>query len=67
MNAKKDKKVESQKTVTARINSELYARMQAWLQSNNLSANQLLNRALDQYISQEQTLKAVPISNGKTR
>lgn len=57
--------MEGQKTVTARINAELYARMQAWLQANDLSANQLLNRAIDQYISQEQPLKPVPISKEK--
>lgn len=64
MNTKKGEKLESQKTVTARINNELYSRMQAWLETNDMSANQLLNRAVDQYISQEQTLKAVPISKG---
>ena len=60
--SKKEAKVEAQKTVTARINEELYSRMQAWLKANDMSANQLLNRAVEHYISNEHTLQAVPIS-----
>lgn len=46
-------------TVTGKFNEALFARMQEWLKKNGMSANQLLSKAVDQYISEPQTLEPV--------
>ena len=59
---KEVKKMDKQTTVTARFEKDLYQKMQRWLQINGLSANQLLTKAVESYISEDRILIAVPLS-----
>lgn len=48
-------------TVTGRFNDPLFVKMQKWLEKNGMSANQLLAKAVEKYISEVQTLEPVEI------
>lgn len=48
-------------TVTGRFNDVLFQKMQEWIDKNDISTNQLLARAVEKYIFQEQTLEPVEI------
>lgn len=61
---KKDKKVEERqqlRTVTGKFNRPLFEKMQEWLNQNGISANQLLAKAVEKYISEPQTLEPVEV------
>lgn len=62
MGKKEKRKVDSLHTVTGKFNDALFGKMQQWLQQNGMSANQLLSKAVEQYISQPQTLEPVEMS-----
>ena len=48
-------------TVTGRFNETLFLKMQEWLQKNGVSANQLLARAVEHYISEPHMLEPVEV------
>lgn len=48
-------------TVTGRFNSPLFNKMQEWLDKNGMSANQLLAKAVERYISEPQVLTPVEL------
>ena len=49
--------------LAARCNEELSKRIQEWCQANGMSQSQLIVRAVEKYISEDQTLKAVTASD----
>ena len=51
----------SMHTVTGRFNGPLFYKMQEWLDKNGMSANQLLAKAVERYISEPQVLKPVEL------
>ena len=56
----KDESVDMQlHTVTGRFNDLLFKKMQEWLSKNGISANQLLAKAVERYISEPQVLEPV--------
>ncbi|MBP6218731.1 MAG: hypothetical protein KA436_09105 [Oligoflexales bacterium] len=48
-------------TVTGRFNNPLFLKMQEWLKQNGISANQLLAKAVERYISEAQILEPVDL------
>ena len=65
-NVKRAKKMENNlHTVTSRFSDPLFKRMQDWLDKNGISANQLLARAVDKYISEPQVLEPVKVQEAK--
>lgn len=48
-------------TVTTQFDEILFRKMQEWLQNNNISVNELLERAVVSFISQPQTLEPVDV------
>ena len=48
-------------TVTGRFQDPLFSKMQEWLQKNGMSANQLLAKAIEKYISEPQALEPVTL------
>lgn len=63
MSKKESKDVENPQlhTVTGRFQSQLFNKMQEWMNQNGMSANQLLARAVEKYISEPQTLDPVEL------
>lgn len=64
MNKKKASEMETGNplhTVTGRFNDPLFNKMQEWLKKNGISANQLLAKAVEKYISEAQLLEPVDL------
>lgn len=49
--------------LAARCGQDLADRIQAWCKENQMSQSQLIVRAVEKYISEDQTLKAVVASD----
>jgi len=53
----------SSQHLAARCNDELAQKIQLWCKENQMSQSQLIVRAIEKYISEDQTLKAVFLSD----
>ncbi len=55
----------SSQHLAARCSEELAQKIQVWCRENHMTQSQLVVRAIEKYISEDQTLKAVVITDAE--